>query len=335
MTLPSKIDIHTHILPRDIPKFKNKFGYGGFIELDHCSDCTARMMRDDGTHFRDIEKNCWDAVERISDCDKHGVSLQVLSTVPVMFSYWAKPHDALEVSKYVNDHIAEIVHAYPSRFKGLGTVPLQDTDLAIQEAERCMKELKLSGVEIGTHVNGINLGDSQLFPFFEACQKLNASVFVHPWDMLAQERLKKHWMAWLVGMPAELSIAVSSMILSGVFEKLPNLRIAFAHGGGSSANIIGRIEKGYSARPDLVATETSISPKAQIKNLFVDSLTHDPEFLSFVIKVFGADKVMLGSDYPFPLGEEIPGSMIESLKFLSPEIKEDLLFRNAMRWLGE
>jgi aminocarboxymuconate-semialdehyde decarboxylase len=161
------IDIHTHILPRDIPNWKKKFGYGGFIQLDHHQPCCARMLRDDGTFFREIESNCWDANVRITECDAHHVHVQVLSTVPVMFSYWAKPIDALELSQFLNDHIAGIVSKYPSRFIGLGTVPLQAPDLAIKELERC-KKIGLAGIQIGSHVNDWNLNDEHLLPVFEA-----------------------------------------------------------------------------------------------------------------------------------------------------------------------
>src|SRR6478735_3384165 len=127
-----KIDVHTHIMPRDIPKWKERFGYGGFISLDHYKPCCARMVRDDGTQFRDVDENCWDPVKRIEECDAADVGIQVLSTVPVMFSYWAKPDDGAEVSKFLNDHIADVVSEFPLRFVGLGTVPMQDTGLAIK-----------------------------------------------------------------------------------------------------------------------------------------------------------------------------------------------------------
>src|SRR5688572_8048742 len=147
-----KIDVHTHILPKDIPAWKDKFGYGGFITLDHYQPCCARMLRDDGKQFRDIDENCWSPEKRIEEIDAYEVRVQVLSTVPVMFSYWAKPKDGAEVAKFLNDHIAETVSEFPLRFVGLGTVPLQDTRLAITELERC-KSIGLAGVQIGTNVN--------------------------------------------------------------------------------------------------------------------------------------------------------------------------------------
>lgn len=333
--MEKRIDVHTHILPPKIPKFKEKFGYGGFIELQPCGACSAKMVRDDGTHFRDIESNSWDPIQRITECDRDGVTVQVLSTVPIMFSYFAKPKDGAEVCRFVNDHIADIASKYPERFIGLGSVPLQDMDLATEELERCVKELGLPGVEIGTHVNGKNLGDEEFFPFFKRAQELGAPIFIHPWDMMGGDsRLKKFWLSWLIGMPTEVAIAAASMTLSGLFQKLPSLRVCFAHGGGAYGGILGRIEKGYSCRPDLVATESSISPRAQLGSFYVDSLTHDPAMLKHVISLFGMGRVMLGSDYPFPLGEDRPGEMISLMSEIGAKEKEKLLWRNAWEWLG-
>src|SRR5665213_87447 len=212
-----KIDIHTHIIPEHIPDLKKKYGYGGFVSLEHHKSCCARMMIDD-VFFREIEDNCWDPVVRMHECDKHGVGLQVLSTIPVMFSYWAKAQDALDLSMYLNDHIAEIVNKYPDRFAGLGTIPMQNPDMAARELERCMS-IGLSGVQIGSHVvEDWNLGSLALFPVYETAAKVGAAIFVHPWDMAGQERMKRYWLPWLIGMPTETALAICSLIFGGVFE---------------------------------------------------------------------------------------------------------------------
>ncbi len=329
---PIKIDIHTHILPKTWPDLRERYGYGGFIRLEHHKPCCARMMMDD-KFFREVEDNCWDPKTRMHECDQHQVDVQVLSTVPVMFSYWAKPQHALDLSMILNDHIAGIVHKYPDRFIGLGTLPMQAPDLAIKELERCIKELGLAGVQIGSHINNWNLEASEIFAIFEAAQDLGASIFVHPWDMMGKSEMTKYWLPWLVGMPAETSRAICSMIFGGVFEKLPNLRVAFAHGGGSFPATIGRISHGFEVRPDLCAIDNQVHPKEYLGKFFVDSLVHDPQTLKYLLDVMGEDFVMLGTDYPFPLGELEPGKLIESAN-ISTAVKEKLLSRNAYNWLG-
>ncbi|RKH14309.1 amidohydrolase [Corallococcus praedator] len=329
-----KVDIHTHLLPPEMPRFAERFGYGGFITLDHHAPCRARMLRDDGKFFREIESNCWDPQQRVVECDAHGVQVQVLSTVPVLFSYWAKPEHGLEVARFLNDHLASAVATAPRRFVGLGTVPLQSTDLAVKELERCVRTLGFAGVQIGSHVNDLNLSDPALFPFFQAASDLGAAVFVHPWDMMGEAKMAKYWLPWLVGMPAEVSLAICSLIFGGVMERLPRLRLAFAHGGGAFPGTIGRIQHGFEVRPDLVAVDNPVAPRDYLGRFWVDSLVHDAEALRAIVKLFGADKVALGSDYPFPLGEDRPGTLIESLTDLETPVRERLLFRNALEWLG-
>jgi len=284
--------------------------------------------------FREVESNCWDPAVRLEECDRSGVQVQVLSTVPVMFSYWAKPQDALDLSRLLNDHLAGLIRAHPRRFAGLGTVPLQSPDLAARELERCVRDLGLHGAQIGTHINEWNLDHPALFPFFQRACELGACLFVHPWDMLGKERLGKYWLAWLVGMPAEVSLAICSLIFGGVLERLPKLRIAFAHGGGSFPGTLGRIERGFLGRPDLVAVDNPINPRAYLGRFYLDSLVHDPEMLRHLLKLVGPERIALGSDYPFPLGEPVPGELIESLHELTPQIRERLFSGTALEFLG-
>ena len=168
----------------------------------------------------------------------------------------------------------------------------------------------MPGIQIGSHVNGCNLDEPALFPIFEAAQALDAAVFVHPWEMLGRDRMKKYWLPWLVGMPAETALAICSVIFGGVLERLPDLRIAFAHGGGAFAFTLGRIEHGFKVRPDLCATDASTPPRDLLHRLYVDSLVHDARALHYLVDLMGADRVALGSDYPFPLGEAEPGKLI-------------------------
>ncbi|MGC2237773.1 MAG: amidohydrolase family protein [Pyrinomonadaceae bacterium] len=327
-----KIDIHTHILPKNIPGWKERFGYGGFIKLEHHKPCCARMIKDDGHFFREIEDNCWSAEKRVEECANFGVDVQVLSTVPVMFSYWSEPLDGAEISKFLNDGIAEVVQKFPKKFVGLGTVPMQDTALAVKELEQC-KRIGLVGVQIGSNVNQLNLGEPQFFDFFKACEELEMAVFVHPWEMMGERDMQKYWLPWLVGMPAETSRAICSLIFSGVLEKCKNMRICFAHGGGSFPFTLGRIEHGFEVRPDLVAVDNLRNPREYLGKFWLDSLVHDSLMLDYLVKLIGADKVALGSDYPFPLGELEPGKMIESMPF-DEETKAELLHGAALEWLN-
>lgn len=343
-----KIDIHTHILPREWPDLDKKFGYPGFVRLDHYKPCCARMMIGDRV-FREITDNVWEPKRRIEEMEATGVSMQVLSTVPIMFSYWAKPRDALDLCRTLNDHIAEVVHANPKHFAGLGTIPLQDVDLAAQELARCMGDLGLHGIEIGTHVDPNdhchgpdcrNLDHPSLDRVWKMAQDLNAAIFVHPWDMMGTERMPKYWLPWLVGMPAESSLAICSMMFGGVFERFPKLRVAFAHGGGAFPFTVGRIERAFHVRPDLVAVDHNINPRQYMGDgktparFYVDSLVHDADALKILLKLFGVKRVALGSDYPFPLGESEPGKLIESIKELSAKDKAQLLSETAREFLG-
>jgi aminocarboxymuconate-semialdehyde decarboxylase len=325
------IDIHTHIIPEFIPNFREKFGYGGFVSLDHHKPCCARMMIDN-KFFREIQDNCWSPETRITECDHHRVHVQVLSTIPVMFNYWAKPQDTLSVAQFLNDHIAEIVDRYPTRYIGLGTLPMQSPELAVKELERCMK-IGLVGIQVGSHINEWNLSAPEVFQVFQAAEELGAAVFVHPWDMMGKERMEKYWLPWLVGMPAETTLAICSMIFSGVFERLPKLRVAFAHGGGAFPSTIGRIEHGFLVRPDLCAIDNPVNPREYLGRFYVDSLVHDPPMLEYLAKTVGEDKICMGTDYPFPLGELEPGSLIKSMPY-NDAIKEMMLGNNALNWLN-
>ncbi len=337
-----KIDLHTHILPRTWPDLKAKYGYGGFVQLEHDKESGSANMTVDGKFFRAVERNVYDAETRLSECERDGVDVQVLSTVPIMFSYWAQPKDGLDLAKYLNDNLAATVAENPTRFVGLGTLPMQAPELAVGELRRCMQDLGLKGVQIGTHIDmpdgkRVNLSDASFNELWAEAERLGAAVFVHPWDMMGKERMEKYWLPWLVGMPAETSLAICSFIFGGVFERYPKLKVAFAHCGGSFPGTIGRIEHGHKCRPDLCAIDNPKNPRDYCGHFWVDSLIHDPKMFEFVVDLLGVDKIILGTDYPFPLGDvypfSVPGSIISDSKF-SDEAKRKMLGLNACEFLG-
>lgn len=327
-----KIDTHAHYLPRDWPDLTAKYGDKRFPVIHHGDDGRHRIYKD-GKFFREIWPKTWDAQERIEDYARFGIQVQVISTVPVMFSYWAAPHHALELHQSLNDHMAETCRKHPMHYAGIGTVPLQSPRLAMQELERCMDQLGLDGVQIGSHINDWNLDAEELRPFFEAAQDLGAAVLVHPWDMMGTDSMPKYWMPWLVGMPAEQSRAACALIFGGVLEQFPRLKIMLAHGGGSFPYTIGRIEHGFNMRPDLVATDNPRNPREYFSRLYFDSCVHDNLALRYLIDTVGIERVMLGTDYPFPLGEQEPGSGIQALA-LSRTEQDQLFHGTALSWLG-
>ncbi len=326
-----KIDMHTHILPKELPRWAERFGYGDFIHLEHHREGHARMMQGN-RFFREIKENCWNAELRMDEYLTYNTAVQVVCTVPVMFSYWARPHDALEVAKFLNDDIAELSVRYPKRYIGLGTLPMQDTELSIRELERC-KAIGLRGIQIGSNIEDRNLSEPEFFPIFEACQDLGMAVMVHPWNMMGKRNMEKYWLPWLVGMPAETSRAACSMIFGGVLERLPGLRVNFSHASGSFLATIGRIEHGFNCRPDLVAIDNPVNPREYLGKFWVDSITHDARMLEYVLEMVGSKRVCLGSDYPFPLGDLEIGAFIETMRL--PESVVDDIFCNAtLEWLG-
>ncbi|KAJ3245874.1 hypothetical protein HDU78_008465 [Chytriomyces hyalinus] len=328
---PLRIDIHTHIMPARLPDLKQKYGYGGWISVQNNGDGKAKMMID-GKPFRDVECNCWQPEERIKEMAATSVDVQIISTIPVFFNYWAEPEHCADLARYLNDNIAQTCSLYPKKFVGLATLPMQSPELAVAELKRCVEELGYKGIQIGSHINSWNLDAPELEPIWTACEELDVGVFVHPWDMDNKGRMEKYWFPWLVGMPCETTVAIGSLIFGGVLERHPKLRICLAHGGGSFPYTIGRIEHGYQVRPDLCATSCKQNPLSYLGRIWTDSLVHDEDALMLLIKKMGVDKVMCGSDYPFPLGEHEPGKLIEECESLSEEDKAKLLGGNAIKF---
>ncbi len=326
-----KIDMHTHIIPEHLPDWATRFGYGSFIHLDHHRPGFARMMMGE-KFFREIAANCWDPELRIAEYARYHTQVQVVCTIPVLFAYWSKPRDGQAVSQFLNDHIAEVVARFPKNYVALGTLPMQDIELALSELERC-KALGMRGIQIGSNINGKNLSEPGFTPLWEACEQLDMCVLVHPWEMMGQEDMKKYWLPWLVGMPAETARAICSLIFSGVMERYPKIRFNFAHAGGSFIPTLGRIQHGFDCRPDLVAVDNNVPPTDYLGHFWVDSATHDADLLRYILAKQGSRRVSLGTDYPFPLGDLEIGSFISGMN-LDEETVKDIFHRSALEWLG-
>ena len=282
--------------------------------------------------FREIKENAWSEEVRIKEYDNYHTRVQVVCTIPVMFSYWARPLDCQDLSRFLNDHIAGLIAKHPANYLGLGTLPMQDTELAVHELERC-KEIGLQGVQIGSNINDLNLNEDRFFPIFESCEKLGMAVLVHPWNMMGEKSMQRYWLPWLVGMPAETTRAICSMIFGGVFERLPRLRVNFAHGGGSFFATLGRIGHGFECRPDLVAIDNPVPPRNYLGSFWVDTVVHDAGMLKMIIEMIGSRRISFGTDYPFPLGDSGLGKFIEETD-LDQKTKENLFHHAALEWLG-
>ena len=325
------IDIHNHFFPRTWPDLAARYGTPNWPWIKHTEPGKAEIMLGD-RFFRHIYAACWDPGVRLEEMDRDGIDMQVLSATPVLFSYDRPIEHALDCAQLFNDAALELCTQGKGRLKSLCQVPLQDVDAACKELSRCMKAGHL-GVEIGNHVGEKNLDDPGIVTFLHHCADEDAAVLVHPWDMFGQSRMLKYMMPWTVGMPAETQLGIVAMILGGAFDKLPkNLRICFAHGGGSFVFLLGRLQNAWQHHP-VAHGACELAPKEYLSRFYVDSAVFDRRALKYLVETMGAERVMLGSDYPFPLGEHHVGELIRSSDL--PQLaKSRLLGENATEYLG-
>jgi len=326
------IDLHSHFFPETWPDFAARFGSPDWPWLKHLGGGKAMVMVGDH-EFRPIGAACWDVEVRLADMDRMGIDHQVISATPVLFAYGRAPAEAAEVAKIMNDAALEMVARGRGRLHALCQVPLQDIDAACTELSRAMAAGH-RGVQIGNHVGPRNLDDDGIVTFLHHCADEGAAVLVHPWDMMARDRMDKYMMAWTVGMPAETQLAIVSMILGGAFDRLPaSLRLCFAHGGGSFAFLLGRLENAWHNR-DIARGRITRPPSGYLDRFAVDSAVFDHGALKLLVDVMGAERVLLGSDYPFPLGEQKVGALVRGADFLAEPAKQAILGANAARFLG-
>jgi aminocarboxymuconate-semialdehyde decarboxylase len=326
------VDMHTHFFPRITREEAAQLDAAKAPWLRTSADGTGHIMQGDKP-FRPVYAALWDPARRIEEMDRDGVDLQLFCATPVMFGYAHPVERAAAWAQRMNDRALEFAAHAPQRLKALAQVPLQDTDAACREASRA-KAAGHVGVQIGNHVGERNLDDEGLVTFLAHCAREGIPVLVHPWDMMGGDRMKQWMLPWLVAMPAETQLGILSLILSGAFERLPqSLRICFAHGGGSFAFLLGRVENAWHHR-DIVRKECPRPPSAYVDRFSVDSAVFDERALRLLVEAMGEDRVLLGSDYPFPLGEQRIGALVRGAAALGDAAKRKILGANAAAFFG-
>ena len=327
-----RIDLHTHVVPPRWEDLAARSGGGQWPRLEPRDGCRATIMTGD-KFFRDVDDRSWSPERRIEDMDRLGIDRQALSPPPIMFCYWAEPRAAQAFARMQNEYVASVAAKHPGRFAGMATVPLQDVALAIEELRAARERLGLSAVEIGSCPGGRDFDDPALFPFFEACRDLGMAILVHPAaPLVGQERLTRYYFPLIVGNPLETALAISKLIFGAVLERLPDLRICFAHGGGAFPFTLGRLDYGWSVRAEGPAAIPR-RPREYARLIYFDSLTHSAANLRFIVQEFGADRVMMGSDYPFDLGAPDPVASVGEAG-LAADARAAIEGGTAARFLG-
>ena len=271
--------------------------------------------------------------ERLADMDRMGVDIQALAIAPYQTYYWADPEWGVEVSRTVNDDLAKLVESHPDRFVGMGTVPLQDTAAAVAELRRCMGDLGFKGLEIGTNVEGEEISAPRLDPFWAAVEETAALVFIHPIAFTHPQRLTEHYFFNVIGNPIENTLAIANLIFGGTLERFPGLKIVVAHGGGYMPAYPARMDHAYHARED-VREGLPKPPGEYLRQLYFDTMVFQPDQLAFLVEKYGADHILLGTDYPYDMGESDPIGLVARTPGLSDDDRAAISGGNAVRLLG-
>jgi len=328
-----KVDIHCHYLNVDAAaKVKDRNPGQHEPSVKYANQLTretnVKQMMERAPKLSSIEV-------RLKDMDRMGIDIQAVSPAPNQTYYWTEPDEGRQLARMVNERIASLVAKWPERFVGLGTVPLQDPDLAVSELTHAMKNLGLRGVEINPSVNGMDLTDGRLSlnGFFAKAAELGAVVFMHPIGFTQGERLLDHYFNNVIGNPLETTVAASHLIFDGVLERHPKLKVVLPHAGGYLAHYWARMDHAWRARPDC-RVNINKKPSSYLEKMYFDTITFDRGMLSHLIERFGAEHVLLGTDYPYDMGMEHPVDFIEGVKGLSKKDKADIMGGNAARLLG-
>jgi aminocarboxymuconate-semialdehyde decarboxylase len=323
------IDIHCHMMSEEAESLA-----AGAISPQ--SEPFARYSGRSADHnralFQKIRRKLVDPRSRLDDMDRMGIDVQAISVAPPQYFYWAEPSIGVEAARVTNDRIAAIVSEHPDRFVGLGTVPLQDVDAALDELDRLSSVLGFRGVEICTQVNGSDLDNSRFEPFFAEVERRDLLVVVHPNGTTQGERLTDYYLINVVGMPLDSTIFLSRMIFGGVLHRHPSLKMCVVHGGGYAASYPARFDHAYRVRPEC-REHIDQAPSAYMARLYFDTMVYDATSLSDLVDRYGADHVVLGSDYPYDMAEDDPVGLVRSLS-VSPDDEAKILGRNAAMLLA-
>lgn len=327
------VDVHTHVVPETLPDYVGRHLDVAWPSMAPASQpCHSHVMVS-GAIYRTVTHQCWDCQVRAADMAARGVDLQVLSVMPELLSYWLEPEDGAALCRHLNEVIADMVRRHPGHFTGLAAVPLQDLDLAVRELDFAIHQLGLRGVEIGTNVNGKPIGHPDLAPFFEAAADWDAAVFVHPLRPAGMDRLVgPATLEQITAFPGETGLAAISMITGGTFARLPRLRIAFSHGGGTLALLLPRLQHAWQTMAP-VRDRIELDPAQAARRMYYDDLVYDGPTLRWLIDVFGDTQVMAGTDYPFTIMDPDPAGRLDALG-LEPAALQRLRGGNARRWLA-
>ena len=329
--MSESIDIHTHIVPENFPPYAGKGRDVPWPSMAEAHACHRHVMIS-GKVYRTVSDGCWSVPRRIEDMNSMRVARQALSPMPELLSYWLPLEDGKALIRYLNDQIAAMVERAPQRFIGLGAVPLQDVDAAIRELHYVMQELDFRGVEIASHVNGTSIGDRRFEPFFAAAAELGAAIFVHALRPAGQDRVVGPLPEQAVCFPGDIALACASMITGGVAARHPTLRIGFSHGGGAMAMLLPRLVHAWDKMAK-AKEEIKESPAITARRFYYDQLVFDPAALHFLIERFGASQIVLGSDYPFVMGDLEPVKALERAEVDDPTYAA-ISAGNARRFLG-
>ena len=343
------VDMHTHVLPKSWPDFAARHGgedwpwmrpiegrAPGYGAIPGREEASSRAMLMQGSQdFRPVISPCWDIAERLDDMARDGIDHQIISATPILFQWHRPAAVALDVARHFNTQLLEMcAEDGQGRLSALCQVPLQDVDLACEEASRAFSEGHV-GVQVGNHHGPQDMDAPGLVAFLRHCAAEGIPVLVHPWDMMdSEERLSRFMLKWTVGMPAETQLSIAAMILGGAFDDLAeDLKVCFAHGGGSFAFLLGRLENAYRHR-DIARGRAAHPPSHYTRRFSCDSAVFDERSLRCLVDVMGVERVMLGSDYPFPLGEQRVGSLVRGAGFLSQADKDAILGGNAREFFN-